>query len=91
MDEILDGSASLPGQGTVTCTSSAQALPATQGAELLVQADPSNTTNVLVGNQQGQPIVLQPGDSVTLSVFNANLVYVKAASGSPVANWLMRS
>jgi len=58
--------------------------------ETLIQADPSNTTNVLVGNGTAQEIVLTPGQSITIPIISLSLVYVKMASGTGIVNWLAR-
>lgn len=64
---------------------------------IVVQADPANTANVLVGSQLlngidgpsgGQHIVLTPGDSVSFPISNRNLVYAKAVSGTQSVNYL---
>ena len=75
----------------VTATTSPTPLPAQACSELVVQSDPGNTVNVLVGNNSSQYVVLEPGDSITLCVSNANLVYHKATSASATLNILARS
>ena len=58
--------------------------------EALIQADPSNTTNVLIGNVDAQEVVLTPGQSITIPIISLSLVYVKMASGTGIANYLAR-
>lgn len=58
--------------------------------EVLVQSDPANTTNLLVGNSTAQEVVLTPGQSITIPICSLSLIYVKMASGTGVANWLAR-
>ena len=58
--------------------------------EALIQSDPSNTTNVLIGNATDQEVVLTPGQSVTIPIISLSLVYVKMASGTGIVNWLAR-
>ena len=58
--------------------------------EALIQADPSNTTNVLIGNADAQEVVLTPGQSITIPIISLSLVYVKMASGTGIANYLAR-
>ena len=58
--------------------------------EALIQADPSNTTNVLVGNTDSQEVVLTPGQSITIPIISLSLVYVKMASGTGIVNYLAR-
>jgi hypothetical protein len=77
---------------TTGVTVTAVAVSSTTAAirEALIQADPTNTTNVLVGNATAQEVVLTPGQSITIPIFSLSLVYVKMASGTGVVNWLAR-
>jgi len=59
--------------------------------ELLIQSDPANTTNVLVGDSDSQNIVLTPGQSLTIPVNTLSLIWVKMASATGVVNWLIRN
>jgi hypothetical protein len=43
---------------------------------------------VKLGNASAQNFTLGPGQSTTLYVVNANQVYVKSVSGSPVVTYL---
>lgn len=58
--------------------------------EVLVQSDPANTTNMLIGNSSAQEVVLTPGQSITLPVLSLSLIWVKMASSTGTANWLAR-
>jgi hypothetical protein len=58
--------------------------------EALIQSDPANTTNLLVGNVTAQTIVLTPGQSITVPIISLSLIYVKMASGTGTVNWLIR-
>ena len=58
--------------------------------EALIQSDPANTTNVLIGSADNQEVVLTPGQSVTIPIISLSLVWVKMASGTGVINWLSR-
>lgn len=58
--------------------------------EALIQSDPSNTTNVLVGSALAQEMVLTPGQSITIPVISLSIIYVKMASGTGIVNWLTR-
>lgn len=70
------------------------ALPVATGTpnirEALIQSDPSNTTNVLVGSASAQEMVLTPGQSITIPVISLSIIYVKMASGTGIVNWLAR-
>lgn len=58
--------------------------------EAIVQADPSNTTNVLIGNATAQEVVLTPGQAINIPVISLSLIFVKMASGTGIVNWLAR-
>lgn len=78
--------------GTLATSTTAAALGASQlCSEILVQSDPSNTTNVKVGNATAQTVVISPGASLSVSVNNVADLYAVAVSGTPQINWLARS
>lgn len=78
--------------GTLTTSTTAAALAASQAvSEVLIQNDPDNTIDVLVGNAAAQPIQLKPGQSITIPVANLATVFVKSVSGTPTVNYLGRS
>ena len=56
---------------------------------VLLQADPANTENVLIGDSSSQPLVLVAGASVVVPTRNMNLIYRKSASGTQTVNWLV--
>lgn len=58
--------------------------------EAIIQSDPTNTTNVLVGNATSQTVILTPGQAITIPVISLSLVYVKMASLTGTVNWLAR-
>lgn len=58
--------------------------------EALIQSDPANTTNVLVGSATAQHVVLTPGQSITIPVISLTRVYVKMSSGTGTVNYLGR-
>lgn len=58
--------------------------------EVLIQADSSNTTTVLLGTVLAQEIELIAGQSITIPIISLSLVYVKMASGTGIVNWLAR-
>jgi len=77
--------------GTKVCTTTASAVAADQPCvEVLCQADPANTVNVLIGDAALQPIALTPGASIIVPVSNVNLIYAKSASLTATLNWLGR-
>lgn len=68
-------------------TTSAAALATNASKTVWVQADPTNTVNTLIGNASSQSTVLQPGDTLQLTISNTNLIYCKAASGTVNINF----
>jgi hypothetical protein len=57
---------------------------------VVVQSDPRNTTNVIVGNRNnsGPAIVLEPGDTITLPINDVSKVYARSIGAAQVVNWL---
>lgn len=84
------GSIGTLNQGTdATVTTSAKQLAAQSCREVIVQNDPDNTGDMLVGNSAAQVFQLTPGQAIRLPVSNVNLVYVKMTSGTnQTVNWL---
>lgn len=80
----LGGTPTAPAQVSVTTVAAALAAQACKA--IIVQADPDNTVDVLVGDATNQPIQLTPGQSITLPVSNHNLLYHKTASGAANLN-----
>lgn len=48
--------------------------------ETVIQADPANTVNILVGDATQQRVSLAPGQVFRVFTANANVIYLKAAS-----------
>ena len=78
--------------GQVTgVTTAAQQLNATQNCrEVMIQNDPANTGNLIVGTSTAQYITLTPGQAVTLPIISLTLIYVKMSTGTGTINWLCR-
>ena len=74
----------------ITVTAAALSTTSPNIREALIQSDPSNTTNMLIGNVDAQEVVLTPGQSITIPIISLSLVYVKMASGTGTANWIAR-
>lgn len=74
----------------VTVTAGAISTTDNNIREAIIQSDPANTTNVLVGNSTAQEIVLTPGQSINIPIISLSLVFVKMASGTGTINWLAR-
>ncbi|SFE43707.1 hypothetical protein SAMN04487969_102511 [Paenibacillus algorifonticola] len=77
---LLDGAKS---QGTTA----AALASSTAIKTVLVQSDPGNTVNILVGNATSQSIVLVPGASEKIEVDDLAKVFVKAATGTATVNY----
>ena len=77
--------------GTLTTSTTATVLAASQPVfEVLVQSDPDNTVDILVGTRQAQVIQLKPGQALTIPTSNLNRVYATAASSTPTLNYIAR-
>lgn len=59
--------------------------------ELVIQAHPDNTANVLIGSSTTQAYVLQPGGEFNCPIRNPSLIYAKMASGTGTLNLIGRS
>ena len=88
----LTGSSALYDGQNANVTTAAAALGASQACtEVLIQADPTNSANVLVGSATSQHTVLQAGQSMSIQAGNVNLIYVAAVTGTQKVNYLARS
>ena len=74
----------------ITVTAGAISTTTNNIREVLIQSDPTNTTNMLVGNADSQEVVLTPGQSITIPIISLSLVYVKMASSTGTVNWIAR-
>ena len=78
-------------EGTNTLSTTAESLASSAVTwECLVQNDPDNTVDFLVGDSTAQTIQLSPGQSITLPIQDVSLIWADAVSGTPVANYLCR-
>ena len=57
-------------------------------SEVIVQNQPINAINVLVGNQSLQAFHLTPDASLVIAIDNVNKIYIKTPSGSSVISWM---
>lgn len=78
--------------GTTSLTTNAAAISTTAAniREVIIQADPDNSTNVQIGTALSQEIVLTPGQAITIPVISLSLIYAKMASSTGQVNWLAR-
>ena len=77
-----------PKAGQLSATTTAATLGSQPCIAVLVQADPGNSQNVLVGDSSNQYVVLQAGKSLVIPCSNVSLVYAKSSSGTQTVNWL---
>ncbi len=85
----LTTATTLVDDGTVTASGSATQFPTAAGRGVIIQADPTNTTDVLIGENTTPHFRMLPGAVLSLSIANLNVLYHKAVSGSPVVNYLV--
>ena len=76
--------------GTMTVGTTAVPLPDLPCVECTVQADPSNTGTVALGNANGQWIILSPGADISIAVANANILYALGSASGQVLHVLAR-
>jgi len=77
--------------GRKTVTTTAAAIGTQAGREVLLQADPDNSSRLFIGSSGSQVIALDAGDAISLPIDNLNKIYAKAETGSQLINWLVRS
>lgn len=79
------------GQKTgVTTTASQVSTTSANIREALIQSDPANSGNLLVGDATTQAIALTAGQSVTIPIISLSLIYVKMSTGTGTVNWIAR-
>lgn len=77
--------------GTQASTTTAAALTTTQASsEVLVQNDPDNTVDILIGDATSQVIQLAPGQSITIPINDPSEIQVKTVSGTATTNFILR-
>jgi len=99
MTKLIGGRAQLGGQtyndthtGTILLTTlNAVAISAVSVPcfEVLVQADPNNGRNVLIGNsKQGCTIRLTAGSAITIPINDVEKIMARAVFGTQRVNWM---
>ena len=78
------------GVGTAVLTTIASDIGIGDVVSIALQADPTNGTDILIGNSENQVIRLTPGASITLNHVNLRDIYARAVSGTPTVNWIAR-
>jgi hypothetical protein len=74
----------------ITTTATPLTTTPSTGREVVVQADPANGANVLVGGQAAQNIVLVAGAALALDWTDVSTIWAKSATGSMTVNWMVR-
>jgi hypothetical protein len=78
--------------GTKSLTTTAAAISTSQAvSEVIVQNDPDNTVDILIGDSTAQVIQLAPRDSIVIPVADLATLYAKTVSGTATLNFLGRS
>lgn len=75
--------------GTTGLTTVAAQLPNHPGRSVLLFNDPALGIIMFIGSSASQPIKLLPGDSWGADLINLNLLYARAASGTPALAWIV--
>lgn len=85
-------SSRLPYAATITATTTAAAVGSSLQTlvEVLIQADPNNSNDVLLGNATTQCWRLEAGDTISWPIRNPALIYAKTESGTAVVNLVGR-
>ncbi len=68
--------------GTLTVTATALGSSTRDLTEMIVQASPSNTVNIVIGDATTQGWVMEPGDVQPFPIRNPALIFGKAASST---------
>jgi hypothetical protein len=89
MNAALGNQPGLSAFGYSTGSTSAEALPSNpvpDGVEVIVQADPSNTDPIKVGDAEEQVVTIKGSSGVSLAVENTDVIHVRAlTAGDSVA------
>lgn len=89
---ISVGASSTVTAGTKTATTTPAALAVSaEISEVVLQSDPDNTVDILVGDVSAQTFQLAPGDSITVAIDDPSKLYVVSVSSTAVVNYLMRT
>lgn len=68
--------------GTLTTTAVALGTSTQDLTELVIQADPDNAVDILIGSSASQGWKLEPGDQFNLPIRNPGLLWGKSASST---------
>lgn len=76
--------------GQVTLTTAGVPLPSVAATkEIFVQADFTNTSNVLIGGSATQDFKLQPGDALWIELSNLSALWAKSTVAGGKLNYII--
>lgn len=73
---------------TKSLTTVKDALDDIRCVSVLLQSDPDNTDDILIGDTGAQTIQLTPGQSFSVDIRNTKRIFAKAVSGTPTLAYL---
>ena len=79
--------ATTPFAGTLAATTTAQVLGSQVCSEVVIQNDPDNAVDILIGTATSQPIQLTPGQPIVVRMANLNLIYIKTVSSTATVGY----
>jgi hypothetical protein len=77
-----------PKAGTATVSSAVPVATNQSCISVLILCDQASQNNLAVGDANSQPVVLKPGQAITISCSNLNMVYIAGSGGSATADWI---
>ncbi len=72
---------------TLTLSGTKAALGDIKCVAVILQSDPDNTDDMLIGDTGAQTIQLTPGQSFAFDIRNTVKIFAKSVSGTPVLNY----
>ena len=69
---------------TKTLSTTKAALADIKCVGVILQSDPDNTDDILIGDTGAQTLQLQPGQSFAFDIRNTVTIFAKSVSGTPV-------
>ena len=75
--------------GTISVTETAAVISTSVPCVgVILQADPDNGADIMIGDASSQPVQLQPGASISLPIRNLALIWADSASGTLALNYI---
>ncbi len=80
----------IPTAGTLAATTVGAALGASASCRaVMIQADPGNTPDILVGDSANQYVRLTPGQMIAVPTSDVSLIYAKTSSSTGNVSWIL--